>query len=319
VKRGENLTILFDQSNEELALDLMKEIKRFKAIPQLCKLPFGKKMDSFPKCIISTLEGLSEEDGLIVLSSTNMIRNLHVHKVISPFSRLKSILSRSLYIPPFPIESLIRIMSINLAEYENYQDNLIKALGGVERIKLLTKAGTDVSFQVRKFGGENVYKAVFPSEHALLHLGEIWTSIVEDTMDGMLVYDTSLFMGKIHSKLIIQVSKGNIIKETIVGKSDSVINEFLKALKKADENARKPAELGIGLNSNAQISGCIMEDESVRGTCHIDLGDNTAFGGLNKSNFHGGGVMSYPTLVANGRPIIVEGAFLGKRNFNSFR
>lgn len=299
--------MLFDRSNRELALDLKEEIRGFKATPQLWELPFGEKLDSFPQYAITVLECLSEEDALVVLSSGNMIHNLNVHKVISPFSRLKSIRCRSLYIPPFPIDSLIRIMSINFEEYENYQDRLLQALHGAEKIKLSTEAGTNVSFQVREFGGKNTYKAIFPSEHGILHLGEIWTAIVEDSTEGVLVYDTCLPMGKIRSKLILHVSRGRVAEETIVGEPDSVIDGFLKALRRSDENARRPGELGIGLNPNAQISGCIMEDESARGTCHIDLGDNTAFGGLNKSNFHGGGIMTFPTIEADGRPIIVKG------------
>jgi len=305
---GEKVFILFDRTNRELALSFEEEANGLKAISELFELPYGEKTASFPKSALTTAENLSEEDALVVLSSGNMINNLSIHKIISPFSRLRSIRSRSLYIPPFPQESLIRIMSVDLGEYECYQDKLLRAFDGMETVELFTSAGTKVSFRVRKFGF-TPYRAAFPGEHALFHLGEIWTAIIEDSAEGVLVYDTCLAMGKIQSKLVLHVSEGRVSGETIVGEPDPVINMYMKSLRGADENARIVGELGIGLNPNAQISGCIMEDESVRGTCHIDLGDNRSFGGSNKSDFHAGGVMMYPTIEADGRPVLVRGVF----------
>lgn len=51
------------------------------------------------------------------------------------------------------------------------------------------------------------------------------------------------------------------------------------------------AELGIGLNPCARLTGVIMEDETVRGTAHFCFGDNSRFGGANRSGFHGGTVV----------------------------
>ena len=48
------------------------------------------------------------------------------------------------------------------------------------------------------------------------------------------------------------------------------------------------AELGLGANAGARLSGIIMEDEAVRDTCHICFGDNTRYGGRNASAWHGG-------------------------------
>ena len=306
--KGEKMLILFDRTSRELAPSFEEEANRLKAISQLCELPYGEKTASFPESVLTMAKSLSEEDAVIVLSSGSMIHYLSIHKVVSPFSRLRSIRSRSLYIPPFPKESLVRIISVDFDEYECYQDKLLRAFDRIQTARLFTNAGTNIAFRVRKFGF-TPYRAIFPGEHALFHLGEIWTAIIEDSAEGVLLYDTCLAGGKIQSKLVLHVSGGRAFGETIVGKPDPVIEEYLKSLRGADENARIVGELGIGLNPNAKISGCIMEDESVRGTCHIDLGDNRSLGGLSKSDFHAGGVMMYPTIEADGRPVLVEGVF----------
>lgn len=53
-----------------------------------------------------------------------------------------------------------------------------------------------------------------------------------------------------------------------------------------------------------------MEDESKRGTCHLDLGNNIGLGGKNRSNLHMGGVIIAPTVEANGRKVIVDGKLI---------
>ncbi len=297
-REKEKLLVLFDKSTRELAESFERVSRELQGKTRLHELSFGRKQDKFPEKTIQLVEDATEEDAIIILSSVNLIYNLQLHSVISPFSRMKSISARTLYIPPFPIESLNRIMSANLPEYLAYQETILNTFNDIRKIELRTDGGTEATFRCRTFG-YTPYRARTPGSQALFHLGEVWTAIIEDSTEGTLVYDTCLSMGKIHSKLIFQVSKGKISNHEVVGKTDPVINIFLKELFQADENAIIPAELGIGLNPQAQISGCIMEDESVKGTCHIDFGDNLAFGGANKSNFHGGGIMRNPVIIGN--------------------
>lgn len=51
------------------------------------------------------------------------------------------------------------------------------------------------------------------------------------------------------------------------------------------------AEVGIGGCEGARLSGIIMEDEAVRGTCHFCFGDNSRYDGANASDWHGGTVV----------------------------
>ncbi|MFC1890701.1 aminopeptidase, partial [Thermodesulfobacteriota bacterium] len=76
------------------------------------------------------------------------------------------------------------------------------------------------------------------------------------------------------------------------------------------EAARNIAELGVGTNDQAVITGQVLEDEKVMGTIHIALGNNITMGGTCDVSLHLDGVVRSPTLSVDGRVILDEGRFV---------
>ena len=70
------------------------------------------------------------------------------------------------------------------------------------------------------------------------------------------------------------------------------------------------AELGIGTNDEAILSGVILEDEKLYGTVHVAFGTNTSFGGTNKADCHYDGIILKPTLYLDDELIIDKGRFV---------
>ena len=70
------------------------------------------------------------------------------------------------------------------------------------------------------------------------------------------------------------------------------------------------AELGIGTNEKAILSGNPLEDEKVLGTVHIAIGDSKSFGGKIEAPVHLDGIMKSPTLVIDGKTVIRDGTHL---------
>ena len=71
--------------------------------------------------------------------------------------------------------------------------------------------------------------------------------------------------------------------------------------------ARNIAELGIGTNPAARLSGNILESEKVAGTAHVALGASRHIGGTVDVPFHQDGVIARPTICVDGRVIVREG------------
>jgi leucyl aminopeptidase (aminopeptidase T) len=76
-------------------------------------------------------------------------------------------------------------------------------------------------------------------------------------------------------------------------------------------NARFIAEFAIGTNPNARITGNLLEDEKVLGTCHIAFGDNTSYpGGTNESVLHIDTIVISPTIILDDKTIMENGRLL---------
>jgi leucyl aminopeptidase (aminopeptidase T) len=70
---------------------------------------------------------------------------------------------------------------------------------------------------------------------------------------------------------------------------------------------RTIAELGIGTNPGATITGVILEDEKAEGTVHFAFGTNTGIGGGNRASVHIDGLVREAMVELDGRLILRNG------------
>ena len=176
-------------------------------------------------------------------------------------------------------------------------------------IKLTTKKGTDIILEIKgrnahgRSGGILTKKGKFGN----LPSGEAFIAPVENKTNGIYIVDASLGgIGKVDKPVRVLVKNGCAVK--ITGRKSA--KELNKILKKAGKKAMIVAELGIGTNYKAKITGNLLEDEKVIGTCHIALGDNTGFGGKNEVPLHIDGVIKKPTIFIDNRKIMDNGKLL---------
>ena len=70
------------------------------------------------------------------------------------------------------------------------------------------------------------------------------------------------------------------------------------------------AELGVGANDRAIITGNVLEDEKVLGTVHVAFGASAGFGGVVKVPVHIDCVILKPELTVDGEPLVSGGRLL---------
>ena len=140
-----------------------------------------------------------------------------------------------------------------------------------------------------------------------LPAGEVFIAPLEGTTKGTLFVDGSVDLrkaGKPSKPLIMRFSKG-----MLVGLSGGSEARHLASLLK-DDRYRNVAELGIGTNGRARITGNVLEDEKVLGTIHAALGNNIHFGGKVDVPFHIDSIITKPTIRAGNEIIMKEGKFI---------
>jgi aminopeptidase len=75
------------------------------------------------------------------------------------------------------------------------------------------------------------------------------------------------------------------------------------------------ADLGLGLNPRARLSGRMLEDEGCAGTAHLGFGSNATIGGRNLVAFHLDFVIRRPNVWIDGSLAVREGAWTDGDSF----
>jgi leucyl aminopeptidase (aminopeptidase T) len=142
-------------------------------------------------------------------------------------------------------------------------------------------------------------------ESGNLPSGESYIAPVEGTAEGSVLVDGSFAgLGILKTPLKLTFEKGKMIK------AEGPDAERLEAMLGENPLARNLAELGIGTNDKARVTGVILEDEKIYGTVHIALGSNDTFGGTVAAGIHVDGIITKPELLLDGHIIVKDGTVL---------
>jgi aminopeptidase len=85
---------------------------------------------------------------------------------------------------------------------------------------------------------------------------------------------------------------------------------FMEMLTEHGEQGTNLAELGIGTNEKAELTGEVLEDEKILGTAHIAFGASAAIGGTVQVPVHLDCVVLKPTVELDGEPLVRDGELL---------
>ena len=176
-------------------------------------------------------------------------------------------------------------------------------------IRYTTPKGTDLSANIA--GRESYWisgVADKPGMLLALPTTEVYIAPVEDSVFGTIVVDASCSggVGLVDEPIIMTVQQGKI---TAIrgGTAASKLKSILAA--QNNPKAYQIAEFGLGLNPQCRVIGT-TEDEGRYGTCHIGIGSNIGFGGVNAVPIHLDVIMWHPTIEIDGEMIFQQGETL---------
>jgi leucyl aminopeptidase (aminopeptidase T) len=86
--------------------------------------------------------------------------------------------------------------------------------------------------------------------------------------------------------------------------------QFIELLRRHGEPGTNLAELGIGTNERAQLTGNVLEDEKILGTVHVAFGASAGIGGTVSVPIHLDVVVLEPSLEVDGRQVLDAGRYV---------
>jgi len=189
-------------------------------------------------------------------------------------------------------------------ELRERQARLIELLQGRDRVRIQTPLGTDLSFSIagRTFVNSDG-KRNLPS-------GEVFTSPVEESVEGVAVFDLASGRdGQEVGEVRLVFRDG----ETVEAQAERG-QDHLEAMLAVDAAARRVGEWGIGTNPGlTRATGSILYDEKIDGTVHLALGNAyPETGGRNTSGLHWDLVMDLRTggrVSVDGQVICRDGVW----------
>jgi leucyl aminopeptidase (aminopeptidase T) len=210
-------------------------------------------------------------------------------------------------LPGVTEEMLGRLMTGDLAEIRRRGWAVVTALNGGSEARITCNHGSDLRIGLEgRLGivdaGELGNRGAFGN----LPCGEGFIAPVEGTAEGTLVVDGSIAgVGLLDTPVSLTVREGHLVEAT--GEDGARLLELLTAHGPDGTNV---AELGIGTNEEAVLTGNILEDEKILGTCHVAFGASAAIGGAVQVPVHLDCVALEPTVEIDGETIVRSGDLL---------
>jgi leucyl aminopeptidase (aminopeptidase T) len=145
-----------------------------------------------------------------------------------------------------------------------------------------------------------------PGAFGNLPCGEGFIAPIEGSAEGRLVVDgTIAAIGRVTEPIELVIEAGHLVSAS--GPQGERLLELLGAHGVDGTNV---AELGIGTNERAELTGNLLEDEKILGSCHIAFGASAAIGGTVSVPVHLDCVVLKPDVSVDGEPLVRAGELL---------
>jgi leucyl aminopeptidase (aminopeptidase T) len=252
-------------------------------------------------------EKMINSDVVIAMTSYSLTHTDSCENAIKSGARIASMPS---FLPSmfYPGGSL----SVDYIEMSKVTIKLTRLLSNSKEARIYSEKGTNLEFNLKNRKAK-ADTGVLRKKGCLGNLpaGETFIAPLENTATGKAIIPKEWFPG-LKRDLEIIVKNGKVVDLKGDSETTNQFNEIL-CLNDGDSflaSRRVIAELGIGTNPKAKLFNNILEAEKIKGTVHFAIGDNSHFGGKNKSDFHQDFIIPKATLILDNKKIIHNGRIL---------
>ena len=311
VNKDEEVAVIFDPELFEVAESIYYSVLERKAQPILLSV-FNNEISrairekhGLPLDIPDSVHQLFDSVNVIVTLMEKRIGELPFRAQI--LKHTENNVTRIAHMPGITKEHFAKYMLSDFIEIKRKAIKIASILeqNFNENMHITTKLGTDLTLKASsniKISDGIINK---PGVLDNLPAGELYFVPENGSANGLVVVDVSIpghVLQAPNNVIKIPIIEGKADKNNIYDTKD-LVKSFLNK-----SGADILCEVGIGLNDNIdEATGVVLIDEKMGKTAHVAFGDNTFFGGSNRSDVHIDMVMKNPTIKVNSTTMILEG------------
>ena len=214
---------------------------------------------------------------------------------------------RAATLPGITEDCMVRTLVADYDEIAVRSEKTAKVLSAARQVRVSSPAGTEIEFSIEgRAAHADTGLVHHPGDMSNLPAGEAYLAPVEGTARGRIVFEAAMAgLGKLDEcKIEVEIEDGLAVSFS-GGEPARRLEKILAPHGKPGLNL---AELGVGTNDRAQVTGMILEDEKILGTVHFALGDNQSMGGGVAVPIHLDGLVLKPSLWVDGKQIMKDGS-----------
>lgn len=296
VRPGERVVVVTDYLMSDVARSVAGAAEALEAEVVVCVQPPRQRDGEEP--LVPVAAAMREADVIFSPVSTSITHTKAMRSALDNGARAILMTAHN--------EEVLRSPALLETDFDA-QAEVCHRIGGAftegERVRLTSPRGTDLSFSIEGRTANVLTNVPDPGQLAPVPDIEVNVVPVTGSPEGTLIMDASvpyLGIGILEEPIECRV-EGGFITSIQGGRQARVLEEALASYE--DRNCYNVAELGVGLNPNARLTGDMLEDEGVLGTIHIGIGTSHTLGGEVVAPMHYDLLMWEPTIEVDGRVI----------------
>ena len=299
VRSGETVLVITDESRRKIGYALWETARHSDAEAMLTEIiPRKVHGEEPPKAVAELMKNVD----VVLAPTTKSLTHTDARREACARG------ARIATLPGITEEIMIRALDADYQKIARRSKKIASLLTEAHRVRVTTPGGTDITMSVENrkgYADTGLYHQ--KGDFGNLPAGEAYLAPLEGNSQGVILIDGAIAnLGLLEEGIRLVVKDGFVTE--ILGQTEAEkLKTLLLPLGKLAYNV---AELGIGTNDKAILTGNVLEDEKAIGTVHIALGDNASMGGKITAPVHLDGILLRPTLEVDGETIMEDGKLL---------
>jgi leucyl aminopeptidase (aminopeptidase T) len=295
VRQGEDVVVVVDAGTREVGEALRAEASRMGAEAVLAVMDAREIDGQEPPAAVAAALGAAD---VFIAPTSRSLSHTRARKAASDNG------ARGATLPGVTADMLGRLMAADLETLARRSRALAELLTEAEEARFTCPRGSDFVMDLSgRKGVPDDGDLSAPGAFGNLPCGEGFVAPLSG--EGRFVVASLAGIGLADGENVLTVQGGHLAQAS--GPQAEVLLERLRA---AGEQGTNLAELGVGTNERATLTGNVLEDEKILGTVHVAFGASAGIGGTVSVPVHLDSVVLEPTLEIGGTRVIEAGRFL---------